>query len=309
MLSKKSTQLLLLICILCVNGIPDLYAEESYLVGFAQDTLANDWRLAQVMEVKREFERYPNIEFIYTDGKGDTALQVLHIEELVNRGVDLLMVSPREKSALTDIITKVHNKNIPVVLLDRGIDGDGYTTFIHPDNRRIARAAAEYLLEVLNNRGHILMLVGVPGATPTIHRTDSFTEIMAPHPSITITPIVGNYLRADTMLALEELLEKGLAFDAIYAQSDSMAAGARMVLRKRGIDPGSIPIVGIDYIREAQQAIRDGDQSISFTYPTGGKKGANIANQILNGEEVPKEIILESIKVTRDNADMVPPIF
>ncbi|ODC02160.1 hypothetical protein A3197_20910 [Candidatus Thiodiazotropha endoloripes] len=306
---KKNAQLFLLLCVLCVNGIPDLYGEEAFLVGFAQDTLANDWRLAQVMEVKREFERHPNIKFIYTDGKGDTALQVLHIEELVSRGVDLLMVSPREKSALTDIITKVYSKNIPVVLLDRGIDGDGFTTFIHPDNRRIARAAAEYLLKVLNNRGHILMLVGVPGATPTIHRSDSFTEIMAQHPAITITPIVGNYLRADTMLALEQLLEKGLSFDAIYAQSDSMAAGARMVLRKHGIEPSSIPIIGIDYIREAQQAIRDGDQSISFTYPTGGKEGAYIANQILSGKEVPKEIILESIKVTRENADMVPPIF
>ena len=109
------------------------WSEQRYLIGFAQDTLGNDWRLAQVMEVKRELDKHPNVDFIYTDGQGDTALQAKHIEDLVARGIDLLITSPREMFALSEVITQTYQKGIPVVLLDRGIEGDAYTTFIHPE--------------------------------------------------------------------------------------------------------------------------------------------------------------------------------
>ncbi|MCU7921734.1 MAG: LacI family transcriptional regulator, partial [Candidatus Thiodiazotropha sp. (ex Dulcina madagascariensis)] len=82
-----------------------------------------------------------------------------------------------------------------------------------------------------------------------------------------------------------------------------------MVLSKHGIDPKSIPSVGIDYIRSAREAIRRGEQSASFTYPTGGAEGARMALKILKGEAVPKEIVLESTMVTKDNVDQVEPIF
>jgi ABC-type sugar transport system substrate-binding protein len=287
----------------------DSWPEQRYLIGFAQDTLGNDWRLAQVMEVKRELDKHPNVDFIHTDGKGDTALQAKHIEDLVARGIDLLITSPREMFALSEVITETFNKGIPVVLLDRGIEGDAYTTFIHPENRPIARAAAEYLVEALGGRGSILMLVGVPGATPTIHRTQGFMEVVERYPEITVTQRVANYLRADAILSVESVLAQGVKIDAIYAQSDSMAAGARMALKHHGIDPGDIPIVGIDYIREAQQAIRKGEQAISFTYPTGGVEGARTALRVLQGDLPPKEIIIESIRVSRENVDSVEPIF
>ncbi|MES9829917.1 MAG: substrate-binding domain-containing protein [Candidatus Thiodiazotropha sp.] len=300
-----TTSILLL---LFTNHSP-LLAEDGFFIGFAQDTLGNDWRLAQVMEVKKELDKHPNVRFIYTDGQGDTALQVMHIEEMVNLGIDLLITSPREKAALSEVIAKVYQWGIPVILLDRGIDGDTYTTFIHPDNKPIAKAAAEYLVKALDGEGEILMLEGVSGATPTIHRTQGFLSIVNRHRKLKVTSRVANYLRADAILAVEQLLMQGRRFDAIYAQSDSMAVGARMALRHHGIDPKSISIVGIDYIREAQQAIRHGEQAISFTYPTGGTEGAHAAMMILNGKHVPKEIILDSIKVSKENVDIISPIF
>ncbi len=285
------------------------YAGKPFLVGFAQDTLANDWRKAQVLEVKKELENHPNIRFIYTDGQSDTALQAKHIEDLAAMGVDLLITSPRDKITLSPVIRKVHDQGIPVILLSRGIEGESYTTFIHPDNTSIAEAAARYLAEKLKGRGHILMLEGIPTATTAILRSNGFLDVMRRHPKIRVTRRIANYLRGDAIVAVESLLLQGERFDAIYAHSDSMATGARMALQRHGIEPGTIPIAGIDYISEARQAIRQGEQAISFTYPTGGKEGAQIAVKILNGEPVRKEIILQSIRVSRDNVDRVEPIF
>ncbi|WP_404419365.1 substrate-binding domain-containing protein [Marinospirillum sp.] len=288
---------------------PWSWASEPYRIGFAQDTLGNDWRLAQVREVEQELDKYPQVEFIVTDAEGETSLQAQHIEELVARGVDVLMTSPRDQVVLSSVIEKVHQQGIPVILLSRAIAGDGYTSLVTSDNRAIARSAAEHLVQELEGQGHILMLEGVEGASTTEERSEGFMQTLQNHPDIRVTRRTANFLRADAILAVSGLLTEGVKPDAIYAQSDSMATGARMALQQAGIDPASLPLVGIDFISEARDAIRAGEQSASFTYQTGGKEGARLAMQLLKGEEVPRKLVLDSVKVTSENVDQVEPIF
>ncbi|MEJ2453925.1 MAG: substrate-binding domain-containing protein [Candidatus Thiodiazotropha sp.] len=298
-----------LLILVSVSLLGPVHGRESLYIGFAQDTLGNDWRLAQVMEVKQTLAEYPQVRFEYTDAQGSTALQAKHIEDLVNRGVDLLITSPRDRHVLSQVIERVHAQGIPVILLSRGIEGEGYTSFIHPGNLAIGRAAGEYLAQRLEGKGRVLMLEGVPGASTTLYRTRGFLEAVADYPGIMVERRVGNYLRADAIRATESVLESGKHIDAIYAQSDSMALAAMMVLRRYGIDPSSLPIVGIDYISESREAIRRGDLAVSFTYPTGGREGAMAAMELLQGKPVPKEIPLDSVRVTRDNVEQVEPIF
>jgi ribose transport system substrate-binding protein len=280
-----------------------------YLVAFSQDTLANDWRLAQVEAVRAELNRHPQVHFLVENARGNTALQVMQIDKLAARGVDVLIASPREATALTPVIRRVYQAGTPVILLSRSIDSQDYTSFVHPSNEAIARAAAKLLVERLGGQGTILMLEGVPGASTVRLRRDGFLDVTRQHPDIRVIARTANYLRADAIRAVEQTLATGPPFDAIYAQSDSMAEGARLALRHQGHNPADVPTVGIDYIGEARRAIRAGEQLASFTYATGGTEGARLALDILAGKPVPREIILESTLVTRDNADQVEPIF
>ena len=289
---------------------PDRAEQKSYLVGFAQDTMGNDWRLAQVRELKQALARYPFIRFIATDGQGSTAKQIMDIETLVAQGIDLLVTSPRDFKALGPVISGVYQRGIPVVLLTRHIDSDDYSIFLGANDRQIARKAADYLAVRLHGEGRILMLKGVPTATTAINRTQGFQDQIDTHKGLQIVAIkTANYQHADAIRAMEEVLAAGVQFDAIYAQSDSMATGARMVLERHGIDPATVPIVGIDYITEAREAIRTGKQAISFTYPTGGKEGAEYIVRLLQGKAVPKEVTLESTMISRDNVEHVEPLF
>jgi len=285
-------------------------SQRTYVVGFAQDTLSNDWRTAQVQELQQALAQYPFIHFIYTDAQGQTAKQILDIEDLITRGIDLLVTSPRDAKALTPVISKAYHQGIPVVLLTRHIESEDYTLFIGGNDLAIGQQAARYLQKRLAGHGRILMLKGVPTASTTINRTLGFKqEIIKQDGMKIIAEKTANYLRNDAIHAMEEVLNAGIQFDAIYAQSDSMAHGARMALRKAGINPRDIPIVGIDYISEAREAMRTGEQDISFTYPTGGREGAENIVKILRGEPIPKEILLDSIMITPDNMEQFDPIF
>lgn len=281
-----------------------------FTVGFAQDTLANDWRLAQAEGLKAALAGQPGITLTITDARGETARQIRDIEDLVYGKVDVLVASPRDGAAMTPVLSRAYRGGIPVVLLTRRIDSDDYTSFIAPDDAAIARRAARYMAARLEGKGHILMLQGVPTASTAIVRTTAFLDELKQYPGVQVSAIKpANYLRAEAIRAVEDVLREGVPFDAIYAQSDSMAAGARIALRKAGRDPAGLIIVGIDYIAEAREAIRRGEQSASFTYPTCAAEAADVILAIGRGEQVPRQVVVESIMVTRDNVEQVAPIF
>lgn len=282
----------------------------SFVVAFAQDHMANDWRAAQVRDLERELGRYPFIRFLYTDAGGKTAQQIADIESLADRKVDVLITSPRDEAAMVPVLQSVRDKGIPVILLSRRIDGDAFTTYISASNRDIARKAANHLAKRLDGKGRILILQHIPTTTPGRDRTEAFLDEIAKYPGLSVAAIKrADSLRSLAIQKIEEALAERIGFDAIYAQSDSMAAGARIALRAAGIDPATIPTIGIDYIAEAREAIRKGEQDASFTYPTFGKEGAEVAVKILRGEPVPKEIMVESTPVTRGNVEAVEAIF
>jgi ribose transport system substrate-binding protein len=286
-------------------------AKKKYVVGFAQDTLANDWRAAQVRDLKTALARYDDIEFVFTDAKGDAARQVQDLDDLAARGVDVLITSPRDAEMMREPIARAYRKGIPVILLSRRVAGNEFTQFISADNRAIGRQAARHLAKRLKGKGSILVLQGVATASSAVERTAGFEEELKKHPNLKIAAIrPADYLRAMAIQRIEEALAEKIAFDAIYAQSDSMAMGALMALKKAGIDPKKVTITGIDYISEAREAIRNGELDASFTFPTAGKEGAETAVRLIRGgKPAAKEIVIGSVAVTRDNADKVTPIF
>lgn len=298
--------------IVCLAAVCVLWGAEAkrFVVGFAQDTMTNDWRVAQVRELEAAFKNDKNIEFVYTDGKGSLPLSVQNIEDLIARPVDVLIASPMDAKAMTPVIESAHQKGIPVVLLSRRIEGEGFTTFIRPENRDIAKKAAQYIAKELKGKGKIFILQHVPTTTPAIHRTESFFEEIKKYPGLEVVSMkVANSLRADAIKMTEEALREGLEFDAIYAQSDSMAVGAIMALKAAGIDPKPLVITGIDYISEARTAILAGELDATFTYPTAATEGAEAVRRILKGQKVPKEQVIDSTMITRDNVRKVEPIF
>ena len=283
---------------------------QHYVIGFAQDTLANDWRLTQVNELRDALAGIPNISLIVTDAKGRTAKQISDIEDLISNKVDLLITSPRDGVALTPVISKAYQMGIPVILLQREISSQSYTTLIGADNHSIAQNAAKFLIKTHPQGGNIIILKGIPNASTTIHRTSGFVDEISKNKKFKIVSITtANYLRGDAIKSVENLLESNVKFNIIYAQSDSMASGARIALSFAGKDLNDYSIIGIDYIKEAQTAIREGSQLASFTYPTGGKQGGKYALKILQGESVERHIHIQSKLITKTNVNIVKPIF
>lgn len=282
---------------------------EKRIIAFAQDTMTNDFRKAQVNEVRDEVAKYPALSFIYSDAQGQTSLMIRQIEQFIEQKVDLLIIGTNDESAVVPVVAKAYKLGIPVIVLDRGITGTDYTTFINSDNIRIGAMGAEYIASQLHGVGLVLLFEGLQKADVTQLRSRGFIDEMAKHKGIKVIKRTGNYLRRDAVVEMEKLVADGIQVDAIFSESDSMLSGVRMVLSKNKIDPHSIVMVGCDYTSEAQDAIRKGTQSGSILFPLGGKKSVEVALKIFARESVPKHIYNPVKLVNKDNVEHVKPIF
>lgn len=273
----------------------------SFLIGFSQANLTEPWRVAMTEEVKQEALHYADMRVIYADAADSTSRQVDDVQRLMDYGIDLLIISPTDSHALTPVVREAYSK-IPVIVLDRAVEGYDYSLFIGPDNERLGREAGGVVSELLGNRtGTVLEIQGRSGSPPALSRSDGLREVLAKHPNIRIVDsIVADWLRDKAEDQVAQRIPGLAGIDVVFAQNDAMAFGAwraakaagRKGIRFIGIDGLSGPTGGIELVRS-------GVLSATFTCPTGGREAIIYGRDLLQRKEgIPKKIFLRPSKVT-----------
>jgi ABC-type sugar transport system substrate-binding protein len=301
---QKVFLLLLMACASVIGA-----EKKQFVIAFAQDNMANDFRKAQVLQAKEAAAKYPNVLFLYSDAKAKTSLLIRHIEQFIAEGADALIVGTNHPDLVVPAIERAYEKGIAVVIVDRGVNTDRYGCFIHSNNKEIGRIAARYLETKLPKNGTVLMLQGLENNDVANAREQGFTEVIEKHPRIKVIKRRGNYLRKDTILAMEALHKEGILYDAIYSHSDSMLSGVRTFYARHGLDIKKVPTVGVDYTAEAREAIKNGEQSATVLFPLAGKEAVQTAVKLLEKKEVPKQIELGVTLITKENIEKIQPIF
>ena len=154
-------------------GAVTVHAEEEkkdkYVIGMSQCNLGEPWRVAMNDQIAMAAEKYPEFEVVFADAAQDNSKQIADIENFVQMGVDLIIASPNEATPLTNAVSSAYDAGIPVILLDRKIDGDKYTQFIGADNVDMGRVAGEYVAEALREPPAVLTetMVSVRGSKRT----------------------------------------------------------------------------------------------------------------------------------------------
>src|SRR3954465_13175784 len=120
------------------QGLPPLKKKDHYKVGFAQTESNNPWRIAQTESMKAEAAKRGD-QLVYTDAAGSAAKQVADVNSMIAQRVDLIFLAPREERPLVPAVMAAKRAGIPVILLDRRVDGTqahagrDYVTFIGSD--------------------------------------------------------------------------------------------------------------------------------------------------------------------------------
>lgn len=305
---KKVLACLLMLALALTMTVALAEEEKTYVIGMSQCNLGEPWRVAMNDQIAAAAAEYPMFEIIYADAAQDNSKQIADIENFMQMGVDLIIASPNEATPLTDVIERAYNSGIPVILLDRKIDGDSYTQFIGADNVYIGKVCGEYVADVLlPDGGKICMIEGLAGTSGNVERAEGFREGISKNPNLEIIATNNaDWLREKAITVAEEMLQVYDDIDLFYCLNDPMAEGAYIAARNAGRE-GDIYFIGVDGLATPDGGIRsvmDGRLSLSMVYPTGGQEAIESAYKLLvEGEELEKTITLGTEVITPENAE------
>lgn len=297
---KKNILFPLLFAVLFWTGC--LPRQNEIVIGISQCS-EDIWRAKLNQELETSSHYYDHVKLRFMSADDDSEKQIAQIKKFVDDRVDLLIISPNQTHEITPAIESAYNSGIPVILFDRKIDSDKYTAFIGGDNTEIGRIMGGYIADMLDGKGRIVEIQGLEGSSPAFERHNGFVEALSSYPDIEIVGSgYGDWLSDGGRDVMNEFLTQGLVFDAVFAQNDRMAKGARSVLP----DASGILFFGIDALPgSGLQDVLNGNLAASYIYPTRGDRVMELAMDILSGRPYARENLLESALVDAHNARMV----
>ena len=283
--------------------------KKAFRIAFSQCNSAEPYRTVQNNIFKRNAKKYEGeIELAIHDAQQDNAKQVNQIENIIQQGVDLLIVAPNEAAPLTPVVKKAHDAGIKVICFERDLVDPVYDQFVGADNVKIGEMAGQFVKEQLEAKKIdapvVVEIKGLLGTKPQEERHDGARKFVDTVPNVKVIEEVGNWLQDEGRKRMETLLQANPRIDAVYAHNDPMAIGAYIAARDAGREKEMI-FVGVDGLGGPDGGIKkvmDGVLACTFIYPPCAAEALDFAVKLLHGEPVPPRVILDPAKVDPANA-------
>ncbi|WP_164667707.1 sugar ABC transporter substrate-binding protein [Virgibacillus doumboii] len=270
-------------------------------VGYAINTLNNPF-FVEVKESAEQAAKDSNIELSVVNANSDLAQQMSGIEDLIQQGVDVLIIDPVDSKGSVAAVESANEAGIPVITTGRRIEGGEIVTHMGYDEVKNGETAGKFLAEQLNGKGKVIELQGTLGTDTARLRSEGFNNAMNEYPDIEIVASQSaDFDRTQGMKVTENLLQSHPDIKGLYAANDEMGLGALQALQAANKE--DVVIVSNDGTDEALNAVKDGDLAgtMAVSPSAYGEKAVEIAIDVAKGEEQPEFIELPSQFISQEN--------
>jgi D-xylose transport system substrate-binding protein len=249
--------------------------------------------------------------------------QMAQIENLISRGVDVLVIVPYNATVLTNAINEAKKAKIKVLSYDRLIlnaDVDAYISF---DNKTVGEMQAQAIAQ-LKPKGNYYLLGGAPTDNNAKMLREGQLKVLQPLVDKGDIKIVGkqwvkDWSAAEAMSIVENALTaNGNKIDAVVASNDGTAGGAIQALAAQKL-AGKVPVSGQDADLAAVRRVIAGTQAMTVYKPLKliATEAAKLAVQLVrnekptynaqidNGARKVDSLLLKPILLTKSNIDLL----
>ena len=292
-------------------------------LGYNVATLSNPFFQGMTKGVVDAAKGFPGVTLLNTNANGDANVQATMVTDLINQGVDALILNPINANAIVPAVQQAVRKGIPVFTLDRGAAcGDCQTNFLETDNVAMGREGAQFIAEQLRKRygalkGNVVNLVGLLGTTAGDARDkgfmEEFAQMQAGNPDLKLVARQeAQFDQEKAFNLMSQIMAANPQIDAVFNGNDDNAVGALRAIKQAGraapmADPKHIVIIGIDGTRQALTAIRRGemDGTLSQNPLTMASQAVKYVDAYFNGDKskIPAHEYWPHILVTKDTID------
>jgi D-xylose transport system substrate-binding protein len=234
---------------------------------------------------------------------GDDATQLAQVENMLSKGVDVIVIIPHNSEAMAAAVDAARKENVPVLAYDRLITNSDVSAYVTFDNVRVGEMQAEALTKLVPKGNYFLL-----GGSPTDNNAKLFRKgqmnIIQPLVDKGDIKIVGDQWAKDWQAdAALQIIENALTsthnnIDAIVASNDNTAGGAIQALAAQGL-AGKVAVSGQDADLAAVQRIVEGKQAMTVYKPIKAiaTKSAEVAVKLAKGEKIEATTTMNNGKV------------
>jgi ribose transport system substrate-binding protein len=242
------------------------------------------------------------------------------VQEMIDKHVSGIVIAPSDVRALVGPVEAAVQANIPVVVIDSGLQSVKQLSFVATDNYKGGVLGARQLGKVLEGKGKVILFRSRKGAAGTDARETGFRDALKNQfPGIEVISAdqyAGGTYESAEKNATELLKRVGQEANGVFASNEIAAVGMLAALRTTGLAK-KIKFVGFDASSRTLAALKDGDmQGFVVQDPMKmGYLGVRTIVDHLKGKKVDREIDTGCVMVTLDNldkpaiADLVNPPF
>lgn len=274
--------------------------DERTTVGYVAVGPEGGWRDAHEKAIRDAFDADESFDLKYAPAASptDQNSQLNAFATFVNDEVDAILLTATEASGWDDSLELAREAEIPVILLDRGVDAgeDLYATRIAPDNVAVAGQVGEWALSVFPDGADYYVLEGVPGLSVVNERNKGFDAAIGDAEGWNKVGAQTANWSADEGKSVTETVLRANDNDIqfIFAQNDEMGIGAAQAVKDAGLTPGTdVKIATIDGTTGALEALAAGDLSFVAQYnPFFGDLAIDAVQKALAGETLEKTIVV-----------------
>jgi ribose transport system substrate-binding protein len=283
-----------------VTGEAAAPSGEGFTLGLSLSTLNNPF-FVTLKEGAEEAAAAAGVELIVVDAQDDSAREATNIEDLIQQGVDALLINPTDADAIVPSVQKANEAGIPVFTVDRSAAGGEVVSHIASDNVAGGRMAGQFLCNAIGGSGSAVELEGIAGTSAARDRGQGFNDYMSSDCSGVeiVARQTANFNRAEGLSVFENILQAQPQIDGVFAHNDEMILGAIEAAEAAG-RAADITFVGFDAVDDAVAAVEAGQLAATVAQQPSemGRLGVEYAVKYLNGEPIAASVPVDLRLVT-----------
>ena len=284
-------------------------------IGYCTPTLNAPYYQALLKSIKENTENN-GMTFLSADGQDDINKQVSAVEDLITKGVDALLLNPKDPDALVGVTKLAKKAGIPVFIIDSSINPSAdYVTTIQSNNLANGALAGEWLAKKYGKQKmNIALLSGNAGNPVGRTRKQGLLQGITEQQLRNLgyidlnieTQAYTNWSYAGGLAAMEDILVAHPNINVVIAEADVCVLGAIKAIEQAGKTNDILIVAAADGQKEAIKYVMDTNfyGCTAMNSPVQiGKNAVKFAIEYLNGKkDFPKTSFTPPLLITKENA-------
>jgi ABC-type sugar transport system substrate-binding protein len=249
----------------CTN---DSTGGDRMTIGVAFETLQTEYWVASLDAIRNELAKR-EMEIFEAVSDHDPNRQLQQINNFIARGVDGIIMVPKDAQTPIPMIRAANRAGIPIVLYNRPpAPSDTHSVSVVADNYGLAKSTVEFMVQeaIRSGRKHqALVLIGDMGDTNAIDRRNGFLDAVEPHPDVVevVSEVPTEWNQEKALAGTTNALQANPDISFIFTSSDFLFPSVVSALKTAGKykprgEEGHVILGGFDGDPTAYQMLVDG---------------------------------------------------